>query len=431
MSKAAVQASKAGIGIGGWLFVFWVMSFPLINFYIVAELSIDNLLVPVLIVFWLFFQGQRQAKVRWSRMIVILLVYLVGIGLEHRLYQGGLPFGYALWTVFRDAGYFILPILYITDRETFRKSSGAIMIVAMAGSVTAILVSLGYLRLDYIRIQDTRVGIEALPKATGVFRNFGDVALLAAYTVLALMAYDARELPFRLGTKLGKSVVVFCLFLGLLGTQSRNMLVSMIVAVPAYAFFNHLAKVSPQKRQDYLIGAFTVAAVGAVLMMFFSAGIINLLTNIGGGDAADTAQTRLESYDQAKTLFGEAFVAGIAYSSPGRINLAELVHNLWIGLYLRGGIISVLSMAFFFVYAMRSVFSVMMVDPRNKEAKILGAFIVCAVAATMFFPAGSLIYWFMLGMIMTVSVTPLSSKDAGPVTARGQTAVQRKRRVLM
>jgi len=431
VSEARSHQTEGRADFSSWLFFLWVASFPLTNFYLVAELSIDNLLVPILFVAWLFFMGDKQRKIGWSSVVIIMFVYLTGIAMEHRVFQGGVPFQFALWTLARDGGYFMLPFLFVTDRSTFRAGSAAIVIVAMAGGFTAILVSLGLLHLEYIRLQPTRIGLDFLPKATGVFRNFGDVALLAGYTVLVLLAYGSRDLPFKLGTRSAKIIVLIFLFLGLVGTQSRNMLVSMIVAVPAYAFFNSLSKVSRKRRQEYLVGAFAVAIVGGALIIFFAGDVISLLTNIGGGDAAHTAQTRLSSYDQAEALFGEAFVSGINYSSPSRTSLAELVHNLWIGLFLRGGIISVLSMAFFYIYAMRSVFRVMLIDPRNTEAKILGAFIFCAVTASMFFPAGSLIYWFMLGMIMTVRVTPLPAIGRVTASRQGYSPDRQKPRVLM
>ena len=41
----------------------------------------------------------------------------------------------------------------------------------------------------------------ALPKANGLFTNFGDVAILSAFTVLVILLFNKHELPLKIGTR--------------------------------------------------------------------------------------------------------------------------------------------------------------------------------------------------------------------------------------
>lgn len=395
-----MKQKRPRVTFSEWLFVIWVASLPFVDFYIIGELSIDNLLVPVLFVAFLL-SAKKIGQVGWGRLVVVGLIYIVGSAFDHRIIQGGIvPFTSLLWQFTRDASYFFLPLIFITRKEVFPFVNAAVIWVALCGMVSAFLVSLGLLRLEHVRMEASRIGIEALPKVTGVLENFGDVAILSAFAILAALIYEKRELPFKLSTRFGKTFIFVGLFLGLLGTQSRNILLTMIVAIMAFFFFAKLANVKRSRRQGYLIGAFMLLLVGAAIVGFFLPAIMNVLTTMSGGEAAQTALGRLESYLDALALANEAFLSGIQYNTLTKAMLATGIHNFWLGLLLRGGLINVLAVLTLIVIGFRGVLRVLMREPHSKDMMLIGSLVFVFLCSTLFFPANSLIAHFFQGFLL-------------------------------
>jgi hypothetical protein len=404
INKRVNREFKTSIGLNGWLLVVWIFSFPLRNISIFGNTSLDNLLVPVLIGLWAVGVVLKGDKIRWNVFVPLLIIYLIGSGLDHRVFQGGIEFRDALWSLCRDAGYFLVPLLLINTLDRARYVNATIMYICAAGTVSALMVSLGILELEYVRMEESRIGIDMLPKATGVFTNFGDVALLASYSTVCLLAYKGNDLPFGFASKKVKVLLVMCIAMGVVGTQSRNLLVSIFIAFLSFKYMTFLARSAPAKRPMNFILTFTGLFIVIAFAAFFIQEISSLLSNMGGGRALNTAEARVGSYQRASEMLSEALLTGISYANPNDAALAERMHNIWIGLFLRGGLVNVLCNAFIIIYIMRGVFLLLKYDNENKEAIIVGSFISSMLISTMFFPGGSIIYWFMLGVCLVTQV---------------------------
>jgi hypothetical protein len=387
------------------MLVIWILSFPLRNFSIFGGISVDNILVPVLAVLWLGAYGYGKERIRLPAFIPLLGAMAIGLALDSRMIQGGLGgFGTSLWTAARSLGYFLLPLLLVSSVIRLRYTNASIIVIACAGAVSALLVSAGFLQLEYVRFEESRIGVAALPKATGVFTNFGDMAMLAGYTVVCLMMYRKHELPFGLSTVLGKLAVSACLFLGLVGTQSRNYLLSIFLSLGAYKYVQFLVSKPPTQRRNLLLGSLTGAIVVGAFAIMFAGNIADGLSNIGGGRAANTAQARVSSYEQAADLLGSAIAWGIDYRSADDVALAEQVHNIWIGLMLRGGVINVSVIAGLILAIFSGALKVLAVNAQQKEALVIASFMSVVLLSTLFYPGRSLIFWFILGVCSTILV---------------------------
>jgi len=396
--------TQKSLGLMGWLLVFWIASFPLKNYYLFTAFSIDNLLVPILFSFWLISIPFTGDKIRLQPFLLVMIILFIGSGLDHRVFQGGLGFQESIWGLGRDTGYFLIPILLISSLWRIRSANAAVMLTTAIGALSALLVSTGLLELEYVRFEESRIGIKALRKATGVFTNFGDLALLSAYTVACLRVYEGRDLPFFMSTKWMKGCVIIGLITGVVGTQSRNVLISILVAFFSFSFMKFLVKISNSRRNTIFLILLPAGSMLVALAVFFIQKISSGLSSIGGGRAANTAQARLDSYFQAFELIPDSIISGINYSNLAHVALAENLHNIWIGLLLRGGFINVFSTLFIIIYTLIGVLWLIRKNPSNKEVMIIGTFMPTLLVSTMFFPGGSLIYWFLLGLSMTIQL---------------------------
>ena len=392
------------IGFEGLALSVWILSFPLKDYYIFSNFSIDNLLVPILAGYGIFAGIVRGDGIFRLRNVSAIFILLFGAMLDHRVIQGGIEINQALWSLFRDFSYFLLPVILIKNIPSYRLAFSSIMIVAGVGAVSALLVSLGILNLEYVRFEESRIGIAALPKATGIFTNFGDLAMLSSISIACLISYKRRELKLFCSTKLGKTIIIICLLCGVVGTQSRNVIISSGLAILFFYFMKYIASIPAKARtQLFLSLGLSFLLIGSLAIVFIG-DITSALSNIGGGRASNTAEARLESYEKAERYISSSILTGMEYKSAADSSFAKNMHNLWIGLLLRGGFLNIFAMIFLIAYLYSGVFRILKYDKNNKEAIIIGTFLSSMMVSTMFFPGGSLIFWFLMGMCLPIKM---------------------------
>ena len=220
------------------LFVIWVLSLPFQRYSIVSTYSIDNVLAPLICMLAIFLPRLRDRSVVSQRikwLVVIVALYVLQ-GLPHMLHYMGVPdqFWYEGWLLVRSGFYFLAPAMYVRDLRSFRIMKQLIVVITVIGALSAFLVSIGVLHLEVERFSESRIGESWLPKSVGLFSNYGDLSILYGFVVVLLISHGRDELGFGMGTRLGKLIIWCILLLGLVGSQSRNMLFGTLIAMAVY-----------------------------------------------------------------------------------------------------------------------------------------------------------------------------------------------------
>jgi hypothetical protein len=396
-----IVGPEGKLGILGILYIIWVLSLPFRDFHVIAAFSVDNLLVPIIALFWAMVPraGIKQRGQKYLMgAFTVLAVYVFGALFDQRVFQGDFGLKGSLWNLARDGGYFIVPMLMLGNRKILRYNNTAILAVASIGCITALLVSLDLLHIQRARIDDSRVGIDVLNKATGIFTNFGDLAILLSYSMLVTVSSSKSDLAFGLGTRLGKSVMWSMALIGLAGTQSRNILLSTLTGLVIYWSLARLYRLKKKRRRAIFLLITFGALIMSGLLIVLAGPIIDFLSNLGGGNAGNTAAARLTQYRAALDLLSESLLFGISYADPRHASLAAHIHNLWLGLFLRGGIFGVLTFALLIFIIIRRAISALDRNAADSQAKIILSFACAVLVSTLFFPGGSMIFWFLLGV---------------------------------
>jgi O-antigen ligase len=157
-------------------------------------------------------------------------------------------------------------------------------------------------------------------------------------------------------------------------------------------------------RQRYIVvGVFlavTIALPGLVAV--FGDTIVSSVSDLGGAKAEHTAESRLVSYAQAVSLIAK-YPFGVGYEEYHKwSDLIVYVHNMWLKLFLAGGIFSAASMLALFWLAYQGGGGragqqpLLAGEPAQVVASPAAVFI-----AVEFYPGLSDIMWVMLGTLIS------------------------------
>lgn len=401
-------------------FMGWVLSLPFYNFSVVGTLSVDNLLAPIAIAMAPFAargRGQESGVKRGGKvlLIVLLMGFYVLAQVISSVNSKTLIFS-RLWFFAKIFGYFVLPVLYVKDIQSFRKIGLALVINSLLGCISVVLVSLGFLELEGARTEASRFGYDWLPKSVGFFTNYGDLAVLVSFSALFVIATRRRDLVSAVTSKGFKAFVLAILIVGMVAAQSRNVVLSLGVGLCSYLLFSWMVSAKTTGRRllffATVVPAFAVfLAVGGIYL----SEIIGFIKGAGGRIALANAEARMESYRLGLALFWESPILGLGAESYRQYEgFVDQLHNMWLGVALRGGIISLfaLSFAFFtgFAGAMRRFDEVEI----GKEARMVGAAICSMFTSSLFYPGqSSYLFWFMFGFMLTLITMSESQHKKG------------------
>lgn len=386
------------------LFCLWLLSIPLARYSLVSTYSFDNLMAPllclaVIAVPQLRFENVTTQRMRTVGTLVTYYALFTLAGLLPVLSSTDLVVG-RTWSSIRDAFYFVVPALFIRDRWSFNAAKSMLIIVAMIGGTSALLDSLGIIHLTVQRYENSRIGVEWLPKAIGFFSAYGDVAILYGFATVVVISHERKELLFGLGTRLGKALFWLSMFAGILGSQSRNMIIATGFAVTSYLVLGKLSKAHGSARAAVL-GAATVLFLTLVAVFIILGGdVAHILSRWGGKGAYETAHWRLETYQQALQLIGQHPVMGLSTDLMNTWGaLADHLHNMWLRVMLQGGILRLLPLLAIIWLAAKGGVRALNDESAARDAKLVVCTVIAMCIATEFYGGLTHVVWLMIGVL--------------------------------
>jgi len=395
--------------IQDWLFLVWLLLLPFswlisINTVYIAP---DKFLSPILIATGLLLL--LRLPLSSSKYILMLsTLVLVFILLKNISFVGDNALYWELmWEDLIKVGYFIIPLLCITSMRQFCRASWVVVIVAILGCVTVFLAAVGFLTLPIERFESSRLGIEGLEKAIGLFVSYGDLAqylVFSLFWVLVLPGIDIRAkkklryLIIRIG-------MFISIFFGLLGSQSRNVLLSIVLALLVYWVYKKYSGKQKNNQMAALFGLISFGLLGFGLIGFYMNDIYSMATNLGGTNARNTAGARLEQYLFAIDVFFKSPFFGADLETYKKMEgLIEYIHNMWLRLAAHGGLFAVIPMLMLFSYVFVKVKAAADLKEKSEEILVLIPYFFVLIFASMFYVAMGELFWALLGVAASYAV---------------------------
>lgn len=415
---------------------FLLQPFTVLTAAYLGILALDKMLAPILIVIWVAtaILGQQRTDAKRVSFILIALAFFLVRNLSKIDNASFYPF--ILWEDIILFGYFCIPILYVNNIERITTASKLIAINAVVACSSAFLVAMGWLTLPYERSSEGRFDL-AIQKSIGLYSSYGDVAQISAYFLL-LALFVPTSLTLRRHAKGGLAVGLLAfavVIIGLIGNQSRSMLLSLIVAVAIAWIFYYRSKPNTNK----LLYNTLLFAMGAIAISFVAVvinQIISLLGALGGADASGTAAGRLIQYQYALELISQNPILGVDGSYYERF-IAQVngIHNMWLGQMARGGIITTLLL----LWLLLKLFRISLRVLNEPETRLFGTvaigYLFAVLVSTLFYPANSQFFWALLGMnvaiVTTLDMQRLGKHETAPALDNSDTTrIPSKNRIL-
>jgi O-antigen ligase len=396
-----------------YAFAIWFLALP---FTVISSISlgmtaIDKLMAPLLIVFWFGLLMIGRYRFDNKKLSFIFLAFAFFLVRNVSKIDDSTLYASLLWEDIILFGYFSLPILYIENLSNIRTASKVISINAIVGCVSAFLVAFGLLTLPYERFSQSRIGFLDIQKSIGLFSSYGDLAQFSAYFLL-LALFVPTSLTFGNKKYAGKLPGIFAMvvvILGLISNQSRSFLLSLIAAIFMALIFRYRSYKPANKMLFNMLLLATGISFAAIIAYLF-ADLVSVLSSLGGAQAQGTAMSRLEQYQYAYGLIKEYPLFGVdaAYYSKHAENIHG-IHNMWLGQLARGGIASVGVLGGLLFMMFRA--SLKLLDnPLGKQHGIAAiGYMFAVLVSTLFYPAGSSLFWALLGMNTAIITTSRSS----------------------
>lgn len=387
------------------VFAVWVLSLPFYRYSIVATYSVDNLLAPFLCVAAVMLPRLRDRRLAAQRvkylMIFVGLYALYGMSKLIVFIDSPERFWGEAWLVLRAGFYFMIPALYLRDLWAFRFMKHLLVMVATIGAISAFLAAAGVIELEVQRFAESRIESEWIPKAVGLFSSYGDMSMLYGFTAALLVSHGKEQLRFGLGKRVVKLAIWSVLLLGLLGSQSRNMLLGLVTGVVVYWIFLPLLGARHQQRIAvlWLLSGLGIIIIGTFLV--FAHVFVDALSQMGGQAAEQTAKTRLWSYSVALDLIVKEPFGVSQTTYDAWAGVIDHIHNMWLKLLLNTGVIGMAAIAGLYWFAFKGG-----ARPTSKpiyaaEPALIVAGVASMVVAVEFYPGLSDIMWVLLGTLLS------------------------------
>lgn len=400
------------------LFYVWVLSLPFYQASVVGSLSIDNIVGPIIFLLWLVLLpiGSVDAKraQRLTVIIAILFAYFV-ISSFGFLMVGGTSLGLT-GVVIQNAKlllYLIVPIICVRDQRVFGVMLHLLVIDALIVCAAAIGQSFGLIDLGFSRsVAGNRLAeFEGVVRSPGLLGNYGDVAILLAFALVATRLGAEGSSRRFLGRRVVRYTIYGVLVLGVFAAQSRNVLLSMIVAWISCFFF--LRIVRRQIKNPTFLFLILFSLLPAVLLIGYFVLPYLYSALLGEGGVRESVLQRFSQYEAAFSLLREYFWFGLGASDQYEILMAGL-HNFWLGLALKGGMFAVGLVATLFYLILKNAISHMVGSSASHEAVPVATTALAMLVASMFYVAQeSYIFWALMGVC-------LSLYTLGNVSAAGE-----------
>ncbi len=413
-------------GIAGFLVLVWLFSLPFSQFSVVGTLSVDNILGPLLIVLWLFVKRRNDLCSYNIRLkhntIVFILIFIYFLAHMASLLMTQVMAWRTSYILISDLTYFVVPILYLSDEKLRRRSVDVIVIITMIGCISAFLASLGILHLEGARFSPGRLGVTWLPKTVGLFSTYGDMALLMSYTLLVAFSKTTKQLLF--GKKNFVKILLVCVvvILGFMGSQSRNIFLTVVIAIALLLYLVWLQKLTSRWKKFYFMSiaaGFLIAIMG---LFFYGQYISDSLSGMGGTNSSEaTAEARLSQYNFAWQILKNNSLFGASEKILLKYELEiTFIHNMWLKELVQGGVIALLAIFGLIVIGMKNIARCIEYNPQIPYLRASLVLLVVMFVSTQFNPSGTSIFWMLLGMCV-VSVSSRKRLDVTSVSTFNRT----------
>lgn len=405
------------------LFYIWLLSLPFNRYSLVGTLAFDQLLGPALVILWFLVRPRIDAVYAqgYGRNLAVGIILITVYFLSHNL---ALAFSQAaIWKYtyrfLADLPYFLVPVLYIRSVVVRRRAEDCLVLVTLIGAVSSFMVAYGLVSLPMARESANRLAIEGieLTRATGFIGAFGDMAILSAFTLMIVFSRQRQIVAFMRRSRFKTAAIVLALILGFIGSQSRNMAITVVVSMALF----WLIGIWSRRRTNwiprfYMLLTFGVATAAITLGFFFEP-LFELVASLGGKAASATAQGRLEQYATGLSLLEGRYLFGVTPEVQERYELfVNSIHNMWIKEFVIGGLVALLALLAFFIIGMLKATGCLRVDPLDQAARLRLVLCIAIIISTQFNPSGTGVFWVMLGMIL--SNVCVHAADKAPVINR-------------
>ena len=386
------------------LFFVWLLTLPFYQISFVGSLSIDNMLAPVLVVLWLLNLIARSGSLEPSHLnnifksLAVAFLYFLSHIASLIMTEG------VVWTsayiVMSKMIYFMIPILYIDSIKLFKRTNDAFIVIMFIASVTALFSALGIIELEFARQAGSRLGEGQLKKSVGVIDAYGDVGLIMSLSLLLVIAGRNERVLFGKGSFFKIALIIVFILIGLVSMQSRNMVLTILTALLAYGIIGHWSKHSKswyKKLYIMVVGGITLSVLTVVT---FYQPLLEFVQGIGGTkEAAGTVSDRLSQYMFMWDLVKDRIFIGATPADHERyVHEISLIHNMWLKELVQGGIFSIVAMLIIWGRALSIQVANIGYKIIHKESIAYAAVLLAMLVATEFYPAGTFIFWTLLGV---------------------------------
>lgn len=414
------------------IFYIWIMSLPFYQFSIIGTLSLDNVLGPLLLLIWFVGRPKLEPGVinQQPKVIVfsglILTIYffshvLTLVMSEHVIWK-------SIYGQISDLTYFFVPLFYLRNIRVQERTQDFIVLITMIGAISAFLSSIGLINLEGVRYSTSRVSIEGLDltRTVGLFSVYGDMAILSSFTIMLAMTSKRNKLLFVKRSKAIVIAVFAVIILGLIGSQSRNMVLTIVIAVTLYVVVTTLSKKGVSWMPRFYAALIASGLSAIIILTFFWQPIVNMVSGWGGEQAAGTALGRLEQYKFALNLVGSNPFVGVDLEIYEKYaHLISGIHNMWLKELLQGGVFSILALLGLIVYCLRNASKCLYQNSDDSTAKIKMVMMFAILVSTQFNPSGTSIFWFILGYSVAIVCVPADhGNEASVPKASNEKAAQ-------
>lgn len=401
-----------------YAFCLFILVLPFFKISVIGTYSVDNLLAPLLLGFWILTFIFRVAPPLTKRHVAYF--FLIGLYLLMSLLSDLVVFNARSLKIeiishLKYLLYFILPMICIPSLQRFE---GACKLMVLAIAIicwAAVLESLGIISLDFLPIADragdagrfysSRFG--ELPRSAGLAGEFGTLAVLTSFTISALFLIGNTGLKRSKWNVevFWKICVVITLLVAIIIAQSRNVFLAGILTIGIIGFLKIFLKDIDVKKIFIAYILFVVIIVGCVVFVANFQDINAFI--VGKYGMRQNIYTRFNQYNWATALISENIILGIDGTLKIRyVNEIISLHNFWLNQMLRFGLLGTLPLALIFLKFSKGIIGYVGQPQANSMAICMLGLSIAFMVAGMFYAAqSSVYYWFVAGFIMAFDTT--------------------------
>ena len=390
-----------------FIYLMYVLWFLLLPLTVISStylgMAIDKKMAPLLILSWAALYLMGKANLDQRKISLLLIAFSFFFIRNLSFINNSTVFIEMLWEDVIRFGYFAIPILFLNNNKKVKTATKMVSFNAMIGCVTAFLVAFGMLTLPYERFSQSRIGFEDIQKSIGLFSSYGDIAQYSAYFLI--LAFIIPSNLFASKRKLVKLTVTTIVIMGLIGTQSRSYLLSVVSAVIMCAIFYYRSQKTTNKTLNSILLTFAAIIIAVVIAYMFR-NIISALSSMGGSQASATAEGRLGQYQLAFFIIKEFPILGVDaefYLKNGYTG--HFIHNMWLGQLVRGGFVSATVLLILILIVFKKTMKLLSNDSIRPYGMLSVGYMAALFVSTLFYPADTMLFWAMLGMNAAIVYT--------------------------